>query len=51
MAASLSETSLPRNALGDVSAMYNGATCMAVPIPKPNIIRPTYSTGNDGAKD
>ena len=31
---------LPRKSLGAVSAIYRGATCMAVPIPNPNITRP-----------
>ena len=40
IAASFKETSLPLKSLGAVSAMYRGATCIAVPIPNPNITRP-----------
>lgn len=33
----------PLKSLGDISAMYSGATCIAVPIPKPKITLPIYA--------
>lgn len=40
IAASFNDTNFPLKSFGAISAMYSGATCIAVPIPKPNITRP-----------
>lgn len=51
MAASLRDTSFPLRSSGAVSAIYKGATCMAVPIPNPKISLPTNTRGRLCDKD
>mmetsp|Transcript_63239 Transcript_63239/g.105292 ORF Transcript_63239/g.105292 Transcript_63239/m.105292 type:complete len:237 (-) Transcript_63239:594-1304(-) len=50
MAASFRDTSCPRCSDGTDSAMYRGATCIAVPIPRPYTTRPASTSGSEGAR-